>query len=142
MTTCETLYYVLVLMRIKCVYMHVNLLLPSVKHVNCASTSCYKALIYDGMSTFPPIHFNFRREEHIVYFLYCFKSRVLLLQWNFRIKDTLGAWLLSLVQRLSSGGRFDSICYSRALKYLLNMYLSIKHISIYQAYMTVCCQKC
>ncbi len=33
------------------------------------------------------------------------------LQWNLRIKDTLGARLLSFIRRLSSGGRFDSICY-------------------------------
>ena len=32
------------------------------------------------------------------------------IQWNLRIKDTLGAGLLSFIQRLSSGGRFDSIC--------------------------------
>ena len=37
-----------------------------------------------------------------------FKS---LLQWNLRIKDTLGARLLSFIRRLSSGGRFDSIYY-------------------------------
>ena len=32
-------------------------------------------------------------------------------QWNLQIKDTLGMELLSFVQRLSSGGRFNSICY-------------------------------
>ena len=32
------------------------------------------------------------------------------IQWNLRIKDTLGAGFLSLIRRLSSGGRFDSIC--------------------------------
>ena len=32
------------------------------------------------------------------------------LQWNLRIKDTLGAELLSSFRRLSSGGRFKSIC--------------------------------
>ena len=32
-------------------------------------------------------------------------------QWSLRIKDTLGAGLLSFIQRLSSGGRFKSICY-------------------------------
>ena len=33
-----------------------------------------------------------------------------LLQWNLRIKDTLGAELLSSFQRLSFGGRFKPIC--------------------------------
>ena len=32
-------------------------------------------------------------------------------QWNLRIKDTLGAELFSFIRRLSSGGRFESVCY-------------------------------
>ena len=32
------------------------------------------------------------------------------LQWNLRIKDTLGAELLSSFRRLSFGGRFEPIC--------------------------------
>ena len=30
-------------------------------------------------------------------------------QWSLRIKDTLGAEILSLIWRLSSGGRFESL---------------------------------
>ena len=37
-------------------------------------------------------------------------SKDIELQWSLRIKDTLGAGLLSFIRRLSSGGRFDSIC--------------------------------
>ena len=40
------------------------------------------------------------------------------LQWSLRIKDTLGAGLLSFIWRLSSGGRFDSICTQISLKYI------------------------
>ena len=32
-------------------------------------------------------------------------------QWNHRIKDTLGSGLLSFIRRLSSGGRFNTLCY-------------------------------
>ena len=32
------------------------------------------------------------------------------IQWSLRINNTLGAGLLSFIRRLSSGGRFDSIC--------------------------------
>ena len=47
-------------------------------------------------------------------------------QWNLRIKDTLGSWLLSFIQRLSSGGRFYIFCYlqpHKALRYLPNVFL-------------------
>ena len=43
----------------------------------------------------------------IILFFFCFDFSM---QWNIWIKDTLGAGLLSFIQRLSSGGRFDSIC--------------------------------
>ena len=33
-----------------------------------------------------------------------------MIQWNLRIKDTLGAELLSSFQRLSFGGRSEPIC--------------------------------
>ena len=36
-------------------------------------------------------------------------STVKLIQWNLRIKDTLGAEVLSSFRRLSSGGRFEPI---------------------------------
>ena len=32
------------------------------------------------------------------------------IQWNLRIKDTLGGKFLSPVQRLSFGGRLDQVC--------------------------------
>jgi len=43
---------------------------------------------------------------HSLIMLLCLTS----LQWNLRIKDTLGAELLSFFRRLSSGGRFKPIC--------------------------------
>ena len=33
------------------------------------------------------------------------------LQWSLQIRDTLGAGLLSFIERLSSGGRFESLLY-------------------------------
>ena len=37
-------------------------------------------------------------------------SSVIVVQWNLRIKDTLGAELLSSFRRLSFDGRFEPIC--------------------------------
>ena len=34
---------------------------------------------------------------------------ITVIQWSLRIKDTLGAELLSFIGRLSSGGRFESL---------------------------------
>ena len=39
------------------------------------------------------------------------KKHSLQVQWNLRIKDTLGAEVLSSFRRLSSGGRFKPIGY-------------------------------
>ena len=38
-----------------------------------------------------------------------FQARHLHVQWSLRIKDTLEAGLLSFIERLSSGGRFESL---------------------------------
>ena len=34
-------------------------------------------------------------------------ANIIYIQWSLRIKDTLGAKLLSFIRRLSSGGRFE-----------------------------------
>ena len=48
-----------------------------------------------------PIHLNLNP--------YFSTGTSLVLQWNLRIKDTLGAEVLSSFWRLSSGGRFEPI---------------------------------
>jgi len=40
----------------------------------------------------------------------CLLGRKEYIQWNLRIRDSLGAELLSSFWRLSFGGRFESIC--------------------------------
>ncbi len=46
----------------------------------------------------------------------------LTVQWNLRIKDTLGAELLSSFRRLSSGGRFKIAIYSH-IKNVWSVYI-------------------
>ena len=41
--------------------------------------------------------------------LHIYIAIALYIQWSLRIKDTLGAGRMSFIERLSSGGRFESL---------------------------------